>query len=204
MVRVRAQRGRLHDGRVVFEHPVYKRHQPFSEMDANKTSNRDLITTAIRDFGVWAGAQPMLALSHVHTRHLKSLQLRPILQFKYGSAPQASSGLATWAMHGISLDDEAQFRGPVVFTLQIEGLGRQAMPTGVPRLDDLEQGIPLAEPAERAPFPPALPSVHHAAPVTGTYTMLMPSDMTTRRSWPTGRARHGPIHWTCPRSGTPA
>ncbi|GIG10568.1 hypothetical protein Cco03nite_72680 [Catellatospora coxensis] len=180
VVRVRAQRGRLHDGRVVFEHPVYKRHQPFSEMDANKTSNRDLITTAIRDFGVWAGAQPMLALSHVHTRHLKSLQLRPILQFKYGSAPQASSGLATWAMHGISLDDEAQFRGPVVFTLQIEGLGRQAMPTGVPRLDDLEQGIPLAEPAERAPFPPALPSVHHAAPVTGTYTMLMPSDMTTR------------------------
>lgn len=184
VVRIMARRGQLADDEsVTFEDPRYVRWLPLSEADANKTSNQDLITTSIKDPGIWAGLQPMLALVHVSTKVLKSLQIRPIVQGKYGKATQVSSGLATWGMHGISVDDEAQFTGPVVFLMQLEGPG-------------------TATPLNDQPWPgsvtPALPVIHRARPVTGTYTMSIPSDLTLKAVAKDGQSTNIPYSLDLP------
>ncbi|MFD0584779.1 hypothetical protein [Dactylosporangium darangshiense] len=223
VVRIRAVLPSQNDWR-----PTYRRWLPMAEMDAFFSHNTDLTRVAQTVTGLWAGVEPVAAATmpkpsgHHGGDHggssatppdsaakeavrrllLQAVETRPIVRGRVVSTRSQVSGFETSGVHGLSVDDAAEFALGVTFFIQVEG-HRPLVAAGLEDLVgpympgsylyeqdgvDLESGVPSEVGRDSNAAGPALRKVVKAPPIDGMYTVLVPSDLTEERvDWDGGR-----------------
>ncbi len=143
VVRVRARFGAYAaDGTFVPAQPEMSAWLPDSELDAWTSEDQDTIAAQLRIAGLWAGLQAVIGVGQAFKRFrggaLDGVELRPMYHQRLVRTAGAATGFATWGLSGYSIDDLAEFEGPVTLFLSVEASGPPAAPPPV-----LADGTPV-------------------------------------------------------------
>jgi hypothetical protein len=221
VVRVRARFGRFDAaGDWITEPPAWSQWLPDSELDVNVTEEQDTLLTHVKVAGLLGGVQTVIGVGEAAAGFagglLDGVEVRPMYHQRLIKTAGVTAGLASWGLHGYSLDDLAEFGGAVTFFLSVEtadgdGPGRRQdhplLPGDVIAGYDPDNAIALQPAAPRpalGPFdsahadrtdwqPQPAHHAHHVVPLAGPAPRYHRVDSFAPGHWLPGREWAVPV-----------